>query len=358
MRPSNAFGRVLSRVVPAVLISFAGACGGSTEPPDAIEPGEVDGLWDATLDYAALTSGGTLPCSATWVMAIQQGYTMVPWTARVTCGGSASNGQWEYRTYTLTVQQDGPEVVFYGIRGDTFAVATLQGSAMTGEVHPSVYQSAILRATRRSGPDPNLAPAILELNLAFPDVEIGGRLEVAAYVANAYAQPIDTADVAFTSSVPAFATLDAAGPVHGPGTGQTTILLEGVSPGTTKVVARIAELRDTATVVVLPPAASVEITQAPESLIVPSAYAMAAVAKDAAGEPMYDRRLTWETSNSSVATVDESGQVTAVAPGMVTVTARSTVVSASRTITVLPGAARMSSRRSRWASHDLRRAGP
>jgi hypothetical protein len=225
-------------------------------------------------------------------------------------------------------------------------------------VHPSVYQSAILRATRRSGPDPNLAPAILELNLAFPDVEIGGRLEVAAYVANAYAQPIDTADVAFTSSVPAFATLDAAGPVHGPGTGQTTILLEGVSPGTTKVVARIAELRDTATVVVLPPAASVEITQAPESLIVPSAYAMAAVAKDAAGEPMYDRRLTWETSNSSVATVDESGQVTAVAPGMVTVTARSTVVSASRTITVLPGAARMSSRRSRWASHDLRRAGP
>jgi alpha-tubulin suppressor-like RCC1 family protein len=56
---------------------------------------------------------------------------------------------------------------------------------------------------------------------------------------------------------------------------------------------------------------------------------------------MYDRRLTWESSNPAVASAEPGGVITAIAPGTVTITARSTVVSASTTLTVLPAVAQI-----------------
>jgi alpha-tubulin suppressor-like RCC1 family protein len=94
-------------------------------------------------------------------------------------------------------------------------------------------------------------------------------------------------------------------------------------------------------VTVLPHAASVAIVFAPDSLIVPGSDAIGAVAKNAAGETLPGRRFTWESSNPALAAVDQLGIVSALAPGSVTITARSTVVSASVTIRVLPQVARV-----------------
>jgi alpha-tubulin suppressor-like RCC1 family protein len=336
MRASRASaGLFLRRAFALLLPVLAAACGGTTEPPGGTD---VAGLWTATVKRAGQLPGGqTVSCSVTWAMAIQDFgtseepdlFTMVPFTPQVSCDNGFT-GPWEYRTYSFIVRQDGPTVLFLSTsRLDTFALATLSGSTMAGQIGSYFYQSATFRATRRSGPDPNLEPGILTVGAGFPDVEIGDTLRVGAQVADGYARPLDSFTVAWTSSVPGFATVDADGLVH------------GVSPGTTTILGTAAKLRDSVTVTVLPPAASVAITQAPDSMIVPGAYQLAAVAKDPGGQPLYERRLTWGSSNPAVATVDHGGVVSAVAPGSVTITAHSTVVSAGTTVTVLPAVAQI-----------------
>jgi len=119
-------------------------------------------------------------------------------------------------------------------------------------------------------------------------------------------------------------------------------LIHAVSPGSAWIVGHLGSLRDSASVRVLSPAASVEFTVAPDSLIVPNGTIMVAVAKDAVGQPEPDHQLTWESSDPAIATAEAGGGVTAVAPGTVTITASVTEVSASTTLHVLPAIATMS----------------
>ena len=336
MRASQASAGVFSRLALALLLPLiAWACGDSNAPP-----GDTDavGLWNATVSYTGQLPGGSpTSCSLTWAMVIEdfgtggapELYTTVPFTPEVSCS-SGFTGPWQYRTWTFLVRQDGERIVFLSpARLDTFAVATLGGSTMAGPVGENFYQSATFRATRRSGADPNLQPGIFRVGANYPDIEMGDTLRFGASVEDGYGRTLDGVSVAWTSSAKAFATVDAEGLVH------------AVSPGTTWIVGSVPGLRDSVTLTVLPPAASVVVTSAPDSMIVPGSYLLVAVARDAGGQPLYDRRLTWESSNPAVATVDPDGLVQTIAPGAVTITARSTVVSASATITVLPAVAQI-----------------
>ena len=335
MRASQASAGVFTRLAFVLFPVLAAACGSGTEPPG--DTGAA-GLWNATITtHSQLPGGPPFTCSVAWAMEIQDFgtsgapdlYTMVPFTPRITCTNGYDN-PWEYRTYSFLVREDGPNVVFLTTsRLDTFAVATLSGVAMSGRIGSYFYQDATFGATRRSGADPNLQPGMFSVGAGLPDVEIGDTLRVGSHVADGYGRNLDSLTTTWTSSVPAFATVDAGG------------LVRGVSPGAVWIVGQVANLRDSVTVTVLPPAASVEITLSPDSLIVPGSYQVVAVAKDASGQPLYDRRLTWESSNPAVATADAGGVVTAIAPGTVTITARSTVVSASTTLPVLPAVAQI-----------------
>ncbi len=85
-------------------------------------------------------------------------------------------------------------------------------------------------------------------------------------------------------------------------------------------VASISLPRDTATLV---PAATLQLT---------------ATAKDAAGNALAGRTITWSSGAAGVATVSTSGLVTAVIPGTAMITATSESKSATATITVKDGA--------------------
>src|SRR5206468_527293 len=63
---------------------------------------------------------------------------------------------------------------------------------------------------------------------------------------------------------------------------------------------------------------------------------LSAVTKDAAGNTLTGRVVTWSSSNIAVATVDGSGLVTAVAAGSATITATSEGKSGTAAITVTP----------------------
>jgi parallel beta-helix repeat protein len=104
--------------------------------------------------------------------------------------------------------------------------------------------------------------------------------------------------------------------------------------GTSNIKARAGGIDGSSVVVVTQaPVASVIVVLASSLLIDQSTLATAQL-KDATGALLTDRAVAWVSSNPSVATVSESGLVTGVAAGPVTITAISEGVSGTDTLSV------------------------
>jgi uncharacterized protein YjdB len=109
----------------------------------------------------------------------------------------------------------------------------------------------------------------------------------------------------------------------------------GSVPGTYRVIARRRALADTAEVTILSaPVASVTVSPASANLYIGRTVALTAILRDAAGNVLTGRAITWSSSAASVASVSGSGVVTAVAVGSATITATSEGQSGSAVIAV------------------------
>ena len=107
------------------------------------------------------------------------------------------------------------------------------------------------------------------------------------------------------------------------------------SPGQHRVIARADPLADSTTVTVgTIPVASVGVTPPSASVLVGQTVQLTATPRDAAGNPLTGRVVTWSTSASGVATVNNSGLVTAQGQGSATITATSEGQSGTASITV------------------------
>ena len=84
-----------------------------------------------------------------------------------------------------------------------------------------------------------------------------------------------------------------------------------------------------------PAVASVDVSPNPASVEVGLDVQMTGTPKDAAGNPLADRLVTWSSSNTSVAKVTGDGDVFGWAEGTATITATSDGVSGSSTVTVV-----------------------
>src|SRR5438094_482692 len=109
--------------------------------------------------------------------------------------------------------------------------------------------------------------------------------------------------------------------------------------GLSKVVATSnpGNLSDTATVTVSGcpvPVASVSVTPASATVAAGQSVQLTATPKDANGNPLSGRTVTWSSNNTSVAIADVNGNVTAIAPGSATITATSEGQSGTAAITV------------------------
>ncbi|HJQ10494.1 MAG TPA: Ig-like domain-containing protein [Gemmatimonadaceae bacterium] len=76
--------------------------------------------------------------------------------------------------------------------------------------------------------------------------------------------------------------------------------------------------------------------QVPTSLIAGQSARGSAVPRDANGNPLTDRPVTWYSSSGSVASVDDSGMISAIAPGTAVVSAVSEGVSGQASMAVTP----------------------
>lgn len=86
------------------------------------------------------------------------------------------------------------------------------------------------------------------------------------------------------------------------------------------------------------PVASVGVDPGTATLVAPATQQLTATPRDAQGNPLTGRTVTWTSGAQAVATVSPSGLVTAVAPGSATITATSEGRSGTATITVAMGA--------------------
>lgn len=109
--------------------------------------------------------------------------------------------------------------------------------------------------------------------------------------------------------------------------------------GTATITATIGGKSDFAKItVVLPPVASVTVAPADTSIIVGTTAKLVATLKDAGGNVLTGRTITWSSSNASVASVNATGTVTGVVASTtaVTITATSEGTSGTATVTVNP----------------------
>lgn len=131
--------------------------------------------------------------------------------------------------------------------------------------------------------------------------------------------------VTYMSSDPAIATVNGSG------------LVTAVAQGTAQIDVASEGVKASVPVTVTPvPIASIAITPNAATLRLTQTTTLTAQARDAQGQPLTNRTFSWSSSAPSVATVDQSGIVTAVAVGTATISATSEGRTGTASITVAP----------------------
>jgi hypothetical protein len=150
----------------------------------------------------------------------------------------------------------------------------------------------------------------------------GGTVQLQAVTQDADGATLTGREITWSSSDDAVATVSSTG------------LATGVAGGSATITGSSEGKSGTATVVVQVPVASV-VVQPEEAAIAASETAqLIAVTRDAAGNELSDREVSWSSSNTDVASVSGAGLVTGVADGTATITATAEGQSGSAVITV------------------------
>src|SRR2546426_265740 len=181
----------------------------------------------------------------------------------------------------------------------------------------------VLECTNEPGPFAPAPVASVTVAPPTPTVGVGETVQLTATTKDANGNVLAGRVVTWASSNTAVATVSPTGLVTGVAEGQSTITAtsEGQS--------------GTAALTVIPPVASVTVAPAPATVVVGQTLQLTATTKDANGNVLTGRVVTWETSNTGVATVSPAGLVTGVTPGPATITATSETKSGTAAITVV-----------------------
>lgn len=171
--------------------------------------------------------------------------------------------------------------------------------------------------------------ATVEVSPPSAIVPVGGTVQLSADLKNASGEPLFGRTVTWSSSAPGTADVSSTGLVTGKAAGgpvTITATSEGKSGTSSITVTATAE-----------PVASVEVTPGSASIVVGGTVQLTATPKDASGQPLTGRTITWGTDNSVAATVSNTGLVSGAGVGTATITATSEGKSGTSSITVATG---------------------
>ena len=168
-----------------------------------------------------------------------------------------------------------------------------------------------------------LPVASVSVTPATATIGVGQTAQYAAITRDAFGNPLGGRTVTWSSSNPAVATVNGAGQATGVAVGSAT--LTATSEGKSGTAAILVTNVPVASVTVSPATASVPAGQTVQ---------LTATLKDANGNTLTGRTVTWSSDNTAVATVSGSGLVSSVAAGAATITATSEAKSGTSAITV------------------------
>jgi alpha-tubulin suppressor-like RCC1 family protein len=143
-------------------------------------------------------------------------------------------------------------------------------------------------------------------------VNVGATVTLTGAAFDAGSAPLPGRVFAWSSANPAIATATSLGVVRGMGAG--TVTITGTSEGKSAT--------STVTVIV-PPVATVTVAPATATVGLGDSLQLTADVKDAAGNILTGRTVTWQSSNGLAVSVSTTGKVRALAPGDATITATS-----------------------------------
>jgi len=206
----------------------------------------------------------------------------------------------------------------YAFRTEQAAVTSLANWALFSDAGThTVCNFAI------TGSAPPVPVATVDVTPATANVPVGGAVQLTATPKDANGTPLSGRTVSWSSSNTSVASVTSSGLVTGATAGSATITAtsEGKSGTSTITVTAV-------------PVASVTVSPGSASMQVSQTVQLTATPKDANGNPLPGRAVSWTSSNTSVATVDGSGLVTGVTIGSATITATSEGQSGTASITV------------------------
>src|SRR5437773_1519196 len=176
-----------------------------------------------------------------------------------------------------------------------------------------------------TGSQPPAPVATVTLTPGSATVNEGQTLQLTATLKDANGNTLVGRSITWSSSNTSAASVNGTGLVTGVTAGSATITATSEGKSGTSAIT-----------VVHMPVASVTVTPASGTVSAGSSLPLTATPKDANGNPLVGRTVTWQSSNTSAATVNGSGLVSGVAAGSATITATSEGQSGTSAITVTP----------------------
>src|SRR6266702_445812 len=171
---------------------------------------------------------------------------------------------------------------------------------------------------------PTVPVASVTVTPASVSVLQGQTVQLTATLRDANGTPLTGRVITWQSSTSAIASVNGSGLVSGVAAGgpvTMTATSEGQS-GTASVTVTLA------------PVAAVTVTPSSGTVAIGRTVQLTATPRDASGNPLTGRAISWSSSDNTIATVNSSGLVTGVVAGAVTITATSEGQSGTASITV------------------------
>src|SRR5437762_156298 len=187
---------------------------------------------------------------------------------------------------------------------DNAAVATVNASGLVtggaaGAANVTAMSEGMIGSAAVTVAPVNVPVASVTVSPATASVTVGQTAQLTATPQDASGNPLAGRVVTWSSSNTSVATVTGSG------------LVTAVAVGTAAAAVAPVDV----------PVASVTVSPATASVTVGQTVQLTATPKDASGNPLAGRVVTWSTSNASVATVSASGLVTGAGAGSATITA-------------------------------------
>src|SRR3989442_788358 len=197
-----------------------------------------------------------------------------------------------------------------------YAAGSVPGGYVVTGTASGIAGTALLAVT-------NVSVASVAVSPAAATMSLGATQQLSATPKDAAGNVLTSRVITWASSNTAIATVSATGLVTGvaAGAGTITATSEGKSGTASVTVANV-------------PVASVTVSPTAPNMYVGGTVQLTATLKDASGNVLSGRALTWTTGNGAVGTVSASGLVTGVAVGAVTITATSEGQAGTAAVTV------------------------